>query len=314
MRPIITVTLNPSLDEWIYIPRLKIGQLNRASDMIRYPGGKGINVSRVIKELGGRGLALAIVGGEDGRILRGLMKHLDLPHAFIEVSQATRNNYKVQTETPRRLTEINTPGPRVSQEVLRKMEQQLLQSSQQSNGVVCSGSLPQGMPPGIYRRWISKLKSRGVPVFLDTSGEALREGLAARPWAIKPNRQEAEELLGRRLDSMKARAQALRELLRKGPSIVILSMGKEGALLASRDLDGVWMARPPDVPVDSAVGAGDSLVAGFMMGWAKKASLLEALRLGIACGSATAMTPGTELCHRADIRRLLPQVKIVRLN
>ena len=310
---IATVTLNPSLDEWIRLPSLRPGQLNRATGFARYPGGKGLNVSRVVHELGGPTLALALAGGDDGAILERLVRRLGLAHDFVPVAGTTRNNYKVVTTRPARLTEINTAGPAVSSAALSTLERRLTALSPRARCVVFSGSLPPGVPASTYRRWISMLRGRRIPSVLDASGEPLRLGLAARPWLIKPNRREAEELLGRRLIRMQALMDAMTRLLRLGPALVLLSLGADGALLAAANPFRLWLARPPAVTTDSAVGAGDSLVGGFLVGGAGGRPLAEAFRLGVACGTATAMTPGTELCHRADVRRLVPRVALRRL-
>ena len=310
---IATVTLNPSLDEWMQLPSLRVGCLNRASGFLRYPGGKGVNVSRVIHELGGKTVAFALAGGEDGLILRELMNRLSIRHEFVTILGCTRNNYKIRTTRPRALTEINTAGPRVSRGALRELQQRLLGHAASLRCAVLSGSLPPGVPPVIYQQWIRALRHRGVPIVLDASGDALRQGLIGRPWFIKPNREEAEELLHCRLQRLPQVVEAVQRLRRFGPDIVILSMGSAGALLACSAHEGVWLATPPAVTVDSVVGAGDSLVGGFLVGWAKGRSFLEAFRLGVACGAATAMTPGTELCHRTQVYRLLPRIRVRRL-
>ena len=310
---IATVTLNPSLDEWIQLDTLRVGGLNRATGFTRYPGGKGINVARVIHELGGHTIAYAVAGGEDGLILRELMNRLAIPHNFLTVQGSTRNNYKIRTARPRALTEINAAGPVVSAAHLDALAQRFLGRRPPFRCVAFCGSLPPGVPSTIYRRWIRALRLRGIPTVLDASGGALQHGLAGRPWCIKPNRQEAEELLGRRLARTKTLIDAAQGLLGRGPSVVILSLGREGAVLASSHPPAVWVARPPVVKVESAVGAGDSLVGGFLVGWAMGLTLLESFRLGVACGTASAMTPGTELCRRTDVQRLRPCVAIRRV-
>ena len=308
---IATVTLNPSLDEWIGLPSLTIGELNRSRSWARYPGGKGINVSRVIHELGGHTIAFGLAGGEDGMILRERINRLKLRHVFVDVPGSTRNNYKIQTDRPRALTEINSPGPWVSATALRALQHRLFSARHRVRALTLSGSLPPGAPADIYARWIRRFRLY-APVVLDASGEALRRGLRAKPWMIKPNRQETEELLTTKLSSLRRVMDAARHLASETTGAAIISLGKDGAVLASgRD---VWAARPPKIPVESAVGAGDSLVGGFLWGWITTQSLPEAFRLGVACGTATAMTPGTELCHRRDIRRLLPRIRIHRLT
>ena len=311
-RPLVaTVTLNPSLDEWVYLRTLRPGELHRSTGFARYPGGKGINVSRAIRELGGRTVALGFAGGEDGMILRHAMRRLGLPHQLVTIPGSTRNNYKIRTESPRALTEINTAGPRVPAAAQRELARRLFAVHPQPRAVALSGSLPPGVPQTIYERWIRAWQRQGVPVLLDASGEALRVGLRAKPWSIKPNRQEAEEVLGRRLTGRAALVRAVQDLRRGGVEVVILSLGADGALMGCAT--GVWRATPPSVEVDSAVGAGDSLVGGFLIGWMATGSLTDAFRYGVASGAAAAMTPGTELCHRRDVLRLLRRVKIRRL-
>ena len=314
---ILTVTLNPSLDEWLHLPALRVGALNRATEFRRYPGGKGINVSRVIRELGGSTVACALAGGADGHILAQLLHRLGVRLHCVPIVGTTRNNYKIRTQRPKALTEINAAGPRISSAALRRMQHVILSRTPQRSAVVLSGSLPPGVPTATYRRWILALHRQRVPTFLDASGGALRQGLAARPWAIKPNQQEAEELLGRRLRGRHDMRHAVVDLLTRGPSLVILSLGAEGAFMAcaSRGTGhpAVWDARPPTVRVDSGVGAGDSLVGGFLAGWMQRRPLPEAFRLGVACGTAAVTTLGTELCHRADVRRLLPRVWLRRV-
>lgn len=310
---IVTVTLNPSLDEWIHLSDLKAGKLNRARGMIRYPGGKGINVSRVVHELNAPTLAYALAGGDDGHILRQLMSQLKIDCDFITVKGATRNNYKIQTEHPKQLTEINTAGPKVSRNAIQLLEYRLLHHSPKPSCVVLSGSLPPGVPIAVYSKWIKALNRKHIPVVLDTSGTALHKGLTAQPWLIKPNHPETEELLKKRIKNRKEMLKAIRQLLERGPQIVILSLGKEGALMASKLHAGVWFARAPKVRTDSPVGCGDSLVGGFLTAWTRNRNLVEAFRMGVASGSATALTAGTELCYKKDVFRLLKKVKIQRL-
>ena len=310
---IATVTVNPSLDEWVMLRRFRAGELNRATGFQRYPGGKGINVSRVVRMLGGSTMAFALAGGDDGAILKKLLHGLAVPYTCVETSGATRNNYKMVTERPRVVTEVNTPGVRVSLSRLRRLERMVLRARPRPRCVALCGSLPPGVAPATYSRWIRALRRRHILTVLDTSGEALRVGLAAQPWLVKPNRHEAEALVGRRLTSRRALVTALQELLGRGAQHVVLSLGSHGALLASAEPRGVWLASPPRVKVDSAVGAGDSLVGGFLVGWVRGRSLLEAFRLGVACGTACALTPGTELCRRRDVYRILPDVAVRQL-
>ena len=310
---ILTVTLNPSLDEWVHLPSLLVGRLNRATGFTRYPGGKGINVSRVVRELGGRTMALALAGGADGHILSAQLSATGIAHQFVQVPGLTRNNYQLQTVSPPAVTQVNCPGPRASRAALAALRRLLLRHAAQSSAVALSGSLPPGAPVATYRDLVAAVRRTGALPILDTSGPSFKQGLGAKPWLIKPNKDEASEVLGRRLDRLPQVAAAARALLRLGPELAVISLGPDGALLAAQGQRAVWHARPPKVQVDSTVGAGDSLVAGLTVGWLRTGSLEKAFRLGVACGAATAMTPGTELCHRRDVLRLAPRVRISRL-
>lgn len=311
---IATITLNPSLDEWITLPTLTIGGLNRSGPVMRYVGGKGINVSRVVHELGGRTRAFGLAGGEDGVILRHGLTGLRVPHHLTDVPGSTRNNYKILTERPRAMTEVNTAGPRAPRAILARVLRGVLSQRPRPAVVVLSGSLPSGVPEGVYAAWVRELRRARLPVVLDASGRALRLGLAARPWGVKPNLEEAAEALGRRLASRRDRIRAVQALRARGIAIAVLSMGADGALWAAEGVDGVWHAKPPKVRVVSAVGAGDSTVAGLLTGWLATRDWRRSVRLAMACGAACAMTPGTELCHRRDVRWLLPRVTMRRVG
>jgi len=308
---IATVTLNPSLDEWIELSRLRLGALNRAQAFHRYPGGKGINVSRVLHELGVPTIAFALAGGDDGHILSRLLTQHRITHQFLEVPGCTRNNYQIVTRHPKALTQLNAPGPRVSHRVVQRMVRLLTRRQFLPHGVVYSGSLPPGAAASTYEALMRPMRRRGVPTVLDTSGSALRAGLRAHPWLIKPNQEEAEALLGHRLRRLpEEAASAALYLSRQGVEVVAISLGAEGAVVASAARRAVWYARPPRVRVDSTVGAGDSFVAGFVVGWLRTRSLEAATRLGVACGAASAMSPGTQLCRLRDVRRLQPRVRL----
>ena len=307
---IATITLNPSLDEWLTLPRFALGALNRSTQFARYPGGKGINVSRVLHELGEPTVAFGLAGGADGLILRHLMRRLGVAHAFIEIAGSTRNNYKILTQHPRALTEVNTAGPRVSALALRRLMRRVWAHRPRPACLALSGALPPGLPASTYAQLIREARRRRLPCVLDASGPALRQGLSAAPLMVKPNRSEAERALGRTIRTVPAAVRAARALLKLGPQAVILSLGSSGAVMATRASPAIWHAAAPAVRVRSAVGAGDSLVAGWLAGWRRGRSPTDALRLAVACGTASVMTPGTELCRRADVARLFSRVRV----
>ncbi len=310
---IATLTLNPSLDEVYTVQRLDPHDLNRAEAMQRYPGGKGINVARVVHELGGATRAHGFAGGRDGQWLADAMDRLGVPHRFTRIDGTTRNNVKIVVCRPHREFQINTPGPRIAIAELRRLLRDMRVSDPSPAWWVFSGSVPPGVPPAIYRQLVAWAHQQRIPCVLDADGPALRAGLLAHPTCIKPNRAEAERLLGRRLRSLEAVGRAAHALARRGIEHVIISLGRAGAVLAARSTNDVWLARSPVVRVRSTIGAGDALVGGFLLALARGAAATEAFRHGVACGAACVMTSGTELCHRADVRRLLPRVRVRRL-
>ncbi|MBI4343755.1 MAG: 1-phosphofructokinase family hexose kinase [Candidatus Omnitrophica bacterium] len=309
-----TLTLNPSLDEWVRLPRLRVGALNRAAQFERYPGGKGINVSRVLHELGEPTVAFAPAGGADGLILCSLMRRLGVAHEFVGIPGSTRNNYKLVTEHPRAFTEVNTSGPPLSASALQRLLRRLWAHRPRPRCLVLCGALPPGPAASTYARLIRQARRRGLPCVLDASGAALRAGLPAGPLLAKPNRAEAEELLGRPVRSAVQAITAAQTLAALGPQVVILSLGADGAVMALRRPQQVWQARAPRVRVQSAVGAGDALVGGWVAGWSRGWAMPEAFRLGVACGTAAVMTTGTALCRRRDVQRLLPRVAVRRVR
>lgn len=314
MPMIATVTLNPSLDEWITLNQLKPGQLNRARNFARFAGGKGLNVSRVVAELGGRTVAYMLCGGPDGEMLKHLVEAEGLNYSAIETQGTTRNNYKIQTIHPQGMTEINGAGPKVGPSLLSALKQRILTDRPRPKALVLAGSLPPGPKPSLYATWVRIFRrALKVPIVLDASEKSLNAGLAAKPWLIKPNQDEAESLLGRTLKSRKRQKEAVGELIGLGAQHVVLSLGAEGAIFGGQESDTYWYVRPPEVKAKSAVGAGDSFVAGFMHRYLETRDFSEALRFGAVCGSACAMTAGTELVRRKDVLRLLKRAQLSQI-
>ena len=307
---ILTVTLNSAVDVGLLVEGLRIDDRNPVLKQWRNPGGKGLNVSRVVRELGGRTLAIATAGGRTGAELRERVAAAEISVRFVPILGETRTNLEINPRGENRSLRFNFPGPRISDRELRAVFQTVRRSLPKSSFFVLSGSLPPGVPSDVYGRLIRVARTLHVPCALDADGAAMRHGLAARPYFIKPNRFEAERLLGRTLHGERDLLRAARDLLKEGVQIVLLSLGKNGAILAS---DNVCLrASSPLVRVQSAVGAGDSALAAFLVYWLKTRSLKEALQWAMAAGAACAMTPATELCHRHDVERLVKHVRIRR--
>ncbi len=308
---IATVTLNPSLDKTVTVDGLVVDEANRWTSFSRYPGGKGINVSRVIHELGGETIAYGFIGGFDGDVLKQLLQQQEVPFDFTPIKEEIRSNFIITDLKTHRQTRIDAPGPLIAREELSDLMGKIKSIKAKPDFLVLAGSVPPGVPGDIYRSLIDCAKRRGIKTVLDSDNKWLKEGIKARPNVIKPNIHEAEELLGVKLKNEAAIVQAVKTLLAQGIDIVAISRGRDAFIVS--DGNKILKLIPPQVKVSSTVGAGDSTVAGLVMKLSQGAGLEEAARLAVAAGAATALSPGVELCHRKDVDRLLPLVKVERL-
>lgn len=301
---IYTVTLNPALDRTLHVESLVPGQSTRIRSEARYAGGKGIDVSRALREMGSDNVALGLVGGFDGKELEGRLLLSGVACRFTHIANETRTNIIIQDASNGAETALLARGPEVQPAELMDFLD-ALERSPDMDFLVVSGSLPPGLTPEVYSRMMAIGNERGAKVVLDTAGAALRQSIRARPAVIKPNRSELAELAGRPLPDVKAISEYTRGLLDL-VNIVLASLGPDGIVMVTKS--EVVHARPPKVPVKSTVGAGDCAVAGFVHGMALGESNLDALRRAVAAGTAATLNAGTGLCRCADIDELLPQV------
>jgi 6-phosphofructokinase 2 len=304
---IYTVTLNPALDRALVVEKLLEEDTTRVLSETFYAAGKGIDVSRVIKVLGGQSVALGLVGGYDGLHLEGLLINAGVMTNFIRISHETRTNIILREKARRRQFVISASGPEVSATEIGQFYQHVLQI-QGMDYLVLSGSLPRGVSPSLYGQLILAGKEKGAFIFLDTDGEALKQSIDYQPTGIKPNRYELSRLVDKELKSESEILTACEEIHHKDVPYVLVSRGRKGMILSAKD-QKIKAVAPP-VEVESTVGAGDSAVAGFILAHSQGKNLIECVRLACAAGTATAQTPGTELCHRAAFEKVLPQVKI----
>ena len=309
---ICTVTLNPALDKTVEIPDLTIDSVNRITTMRTDPGGKGINVSKVISKLGGSSVATGILGGDTGNAIRSSLEAMGLENRFRFVKGETRTNLKVIDPVNHTNTDINEPGITVSEELLNEFLEEVVGMITSGDIVVLSGSLPKGAPKDTYYTWVKACREAGARVILDADGELLAEGLKASPYLVKPNNHELSGLLGRNLKTPRELEQAARELMnRYGIARVVVSMGKEGALYVTGE-ETVY-AEGLKVPVGSTVGAGDSVVAALAVAEEGGMSLDETVRLSTATGAANVMCSGTQAAEYEVIEGLLSRVVFQRL-
>jgi 6-phosphofructokinase 2 len=307
---IYTVTLNPALDRTLYVEQFAPGRPTRISREARYSGGKGIDVSRALAEMGVSNVALGLVGGFDGKEFEGRLLLEGLACNFTRIAGETRTNIVVQDEATGAETALLARGPEVRPDELMDF-MALLEKLPDMAILVVSGSLPPGLTPEVYHRVIDIGRSRGARVVLDTAGAALRHAITARPAIIKPNRSELAELAGRELADTPALVEFSRTLLDRVETVLV-SLGPDGIVLVGTD--AAVLARPPKVNVKSTVGAGDCAVAGFVRGLAAGEEPRSALRRAVAAGTAATLNPGTGLCRCSDIDALLPRVAVEELN
>lgn len=303
---IYTVTLNPALDKTVTIPNFAIDTVNRIAEMRTDPGGKGINVSKVIRELGGQSVVLALLGGSTGKAISDSLEEMGLNCHMTFVPGQTRTNLKVIDPVNHNNTDINEPGLQVEPDILSQMLADLLTLLVPGDIVVLSGSLPKGAPQDTYNVWVRCCKEAGAKVFLDADGALMAAGMKAGPYLVKPNNDELSRLMGKTLETEEELICAAKKLLAYDIEKVVVSMGSKGALYVTRE--EVIRADGLKVPVGSTVGAGDSVVAALAFAEAKGMTLPEAVRLSTATGAANVMCSGSQAASWDTIEPLLEKV------
>jgi 6-phosphofructokinase 2 len=307
---IYTITLNPALDRTLWIQKVRDDVSNRILEEKSFAGGKSVDVSKVLKNLGVDNIALGFVGGFAGRELEGRLLNEGIETDFVRVSGETRTNIIIhETDTGKQLA-FNARGPEIKPDELMQFIEQL-ERLPCGEVVAIGGSIPLGVSPEIYRKIINLVKKCQVKVVLDVDGEALRQGIKALPNVIKPNIHELSELVGRELKGLDDVVSAARSINQQGVEIVLVSMGAKGILLVTNGQQ--YLAVPPNVNVESTIGAGDSSVAGFIFGLVQGRDLKQCLIYAVAAGTATTLRQGTALCQKDDFERIVPLVLLTDL-
>lgn len=309
---LLTVTLNPAIDKLYTVDRLTDFTVMRAREVVATAGGKGLNVSRVASLLGVPVRAMGFVGGHSGAYLRELLAGTDIQCAFTEAAGETRTCINVKDLSTGRHTEFLEPGAPVSGAEYECFLSAYRLALAEAEAVTLSGSLPRGMPGDCYRTLVSLAREAEVPVLLDASGDALCLGVEAGPTVVKPNADELEQLLGAPAVGERQVLAALHALRRRGIKTAVASLGKRGALAVGPE--GVFRAVPPEIQAVNTVGCGDSMLAGLALMEMGKTPLPEGLRTATALAAANALSPGTGDLAPQDFKRLLPLVKIEKLE
>lgn len=305
---IITVTLNPAVDRTIYVDELNKGEVNKAISSIIDPGGKGINVSKVVKSLGHDTAALGFLGGDTGDFIKKALLEKNIIENFTIVEKPTRMNIKIVSSGTGETTDVNEPGGPISSDELEKFTADFKKTVKSGDIVVLSGSVPKGVPVDIYKDLTDIANEAGCRVILDVSGQYLSEGIKAKPYLIKPNIHELEELLGEKLENEEDIIRASRNIINNGVAIVCVSMGSKGALLIGRDF--IIHGNPVRVDVKSTVGAGDSLVGGMVSGLNESSTLEDAFKLGMTASVAAVMQVGTKAPSIEEIKSIYDRVTV----
>jgi len=309
---IATITLNPTIDRTITVHGLVLDEANRWTSLRLYAGGKGIDVSRALHEMGGKTIAYGFIGGATGRTVEILLDEEGVPFSLTPIEQETRTNFIIADTKNNLQTRIDAPGPHISKRELERFEDRLRRIDPRPDMMVIGGSVPPGIPTNIYYDIVTRCKNSKARCILDSAGQWLKEGIKAKPYLIKPNIREAEELLDTELPTEEAIIKAALNLVEMGIEIASISRGKDGIIAATKK--SIIKAVSPPVRVVSAVGAGDCAIAGLALKLADGEPLIEACRLAVAMGAAAVLTPGTELAHRADVEKLLPQIKVSEMT
>lgn len=303
---IITVTLNPALDKTVQISGFTIGGVNRVESSRFDIGGKGINVAKVIRNLGHECTAMGFLSGRSGQYIEKCLEEIGIDCDFVHTAGETRTNIKIADMLRQTNTDLNENGPTVSPKAIEELEERLLNRVSAGDIVVFSGSVPPGVDCDIYRKWITLMKSIGADTILDADGELFCRGIMAGPGAVKPNVHELEIFCHRPLQTPEEVMEEAGKMFSYGVDTVLVSMGSLGAILLSKSR----MIHSPGLPVmvESTVGAGDAMVAALAIARQRGDCAEDTLRLAAACGTASVMTQGTQAPSLETVKRLILQV------
>ena len=308
---IVTVTMNPAIDKTVDIGRFERGDLNRIKRVELDAGGKGINVSKTIKELGGESIATGFVGGTSGTIIKEVLADLGLRTDFVDVKGETRTNLKVVEETGE-VTELNEPGPEVSKEQLEDLLNKLEGYANPETLFVLAGSIPAGIPTDIYRRITEQVHKKGAKVLMDADGPLFTQALEGKPDMLKPNRSELERYYQMDYRASEQELVSMGEkLLDQGAFMAVISLGQMGAMFLTKEKR--YRCPGLRVKAHSTVGAGDALVAAMAYSWDEKLPLETCIRLCMGASAGAVTSIGTKPPHRSLVDELVRQVELIEI-
>jgi 6-phosphofructokinase 2 len=307
---IFSLTLNAALDRFLYTDALIEDDTVRVDRVKDYPAGKGVDVSRVINELGGHSVALAFLGGHTGKVIEEMLDDEGVVYSTVRSEEETRTNILVQTGSGQ--YRMSLPGPVISVKEVYKLYKTIDILLRKDDYLLLCGSIPEGVSSDIYAQLCSRMRKIGVNVYIDSDKEPFSKGVEAKPRGIKPNIHELQRLLNRELIGEIDFRKAISEVSNKySIEEILLTMGAEGAIAS---VSGeFYRIRVPKVPVKSGVGAGDSFLAAYCMYRELGETVKTALKMAGAASSAAVMTPGTELCRFDDVMSLASKIAVEAL-
>lgn len=309
---ILCVNLNAAIDKTLVVPNFRLNDIHRPQQVLALAGGKGCNVARAIKSLGGQCVVTGWVGGLAGQFIEESAKSEGLETAFVHTRSESRTCLSILDPVNGTLTELYEQGNPVTASEIDEFVVWFRKHVSRYAAVTFSGSLPPGVPLDFYAGLIEIANAARVPTFLDTGGEALKRGIGAKPVLAKLNKSEFEEWVGKRLDTMDDVKREVFAYSRHHGMTVVVTLGARGALCVQKDQ--VLWAEPPTVEAVSAVGSGDTLLAGLALGIEQSLSLEDSLRQGVAAGAANAMTLGAGVFAQADLAHTWHNTRLVKLN
>jgi len=304
---ITVITFNPSIDRLYKLEKFEIGSVQRANFVNPTAGGKGLNVAKVLKKLGEDINCIGFLGGFNGEYVKSQLKNIDIENKFTDIKEETRVCLNI-IDSNNISTEVLEKGPNVSEEEIQRFENDLEEVLKNTDVLVASGSLARGLPIDYYFKIGKLCNQRNIKFILDSSGESLKLGIKSKPYLIKPNMDELEILSGVKVKSVDDVINVSKSILSAGVENVCISMGKDGMALVNKDF--VYKVEIPKIDVVNTVGSGDSSIAGFALGIAKKYGLKESLKLANACGMSNAMNISTGDINLEDIDKLIEEIKV----
>ena len=309
---ILSVTPNPCIDKTLFTNGLALHSSNRVIRTETDAGGKGVNLARIATELGEKSLATGLLGGRTGATVKSVLDEENVPYHFIDTFGETRTNVSIEDGSGRPPTTFNERGIAVDVNSLSELFELVSSKLKHAYFVCMGGSTPPGVPPDFYARIVNVCVDQNVRAVVDAEGDLLQQALLKKPFLVKPNLSEAATLLNRKIESLADGLEAAFDIHRMGAQIAIVSMGAQGAALATEDEQ--LISEPIKIKPESTIGAGDSMIAGFLVGLVRGKSLDESFRLGSAAGAATTLSSGANIGRRKDIEELFTKAKIRRVK